>query len=155
MSLDPCSRSVLIACLLSPIRSAAICRVSSAESTVIPGTCTGIICPYTWTCGGRPGEKIKSLIFSAARSMALSKAGVAIRPLPEKSSRATEIGAIVGAAIRPHTRNRTHHRLEEGYKQLYRAGCEEAKAMKCIVLGNRPIKHRGGLRRPELALSCC
>src|SRR5437763_1198306 len=41
MSQAPCSRSVVMACLLSPIRSAAIWRVSSGVREVSPGTCTG------------------------------------------------------------------------------------------------------------------
>ena len=51
----------------------------------------------------RAAEKISDLIFSAARSIAPSRAGVATLPLPEKPSNETEIGAMVGAAIRPHT----------------------------------------------------
>src|SRR5205085_3109897 len=56
--------------------------------------------------------------------MAPSKAGVAMRPVPEKSSRITEIGAMPGAAIHPRLRNRTHHRLgkKAGFN-VPRAGC--------------------------------
>ena len=50
-------------------------------------------------------------------SMAPSKAGVATRPFPEKSSRATEIGAIVGAAIRP--LRAESHAPQNGKKESY------------------------------------
>src|ERR1039457_5161256 len=138
MSHAPCSRRVVIACLLSPIRSAAMWRVSSGVREVSPGTCTGIIWPYTWTCGGRPGEKIRSLIFSEARSIAPRSAGGATLPLPEKPSNATEIGAMDGDAIRPHDlRNRMHHRNgSNSDSSLYQAGVQARRDSKYIALGN-------------------
>src|ERR1700751_5598235 len=99
MSQDPCSRRVLIACLLLPIRSAAMRRVSSADKTVSPSTCTGTNCPKTSTCGGRPGEKIRSLTFSEARNIAASSAWVDTLPDSWIPSMATEIGATPVAAI--------------------------------------------------------
>src|SRR5258708_13513938 len=89
-----------MAWLLTPIRSTAMWGVSAGESPVIPGTCIGINWPYTCTCGGRPGEKIRSLTFSDARNIAPSKAGVAALPVPEKPSSTIEIGAMPGDAIR-------------------------------------------------------
>src|SRR5947208_2957806 len=83
-------------------------------------------------CGGRPGEKIRSLIFSSARSMAPNSAGVAIRSLPEKPSSTTEIGAMVGAAIHPRLQNRTHHRLgSETLSSLYPVQDGERRNSKC------------------------
>src|SRR5215469_4720900 len=103
MSHDPCSRSVLIACLLLPIRSAAIRRVSSAVRVVTPATCTLVNCPYTSTWGGRPGEKIRSLTLSDARSIAANKPGVDPAPDPEMPSSAADIALPAAAITLPHT----------------------------------------------------
>ena len=45
MSQEPCSRNMLMACLLSPMRSEAMRRVSSAVSNRRPGPSTGMSCP--------------------------------------------------------------------------------------------------------------
>src|SRR6266436_7366293 len=118
MSQDPCSRSVLIACLLLPIRSAAMRRVSSGESVDIPSTCTGTRCPYTSTWGARPGEKIRSLTFSDARNIALRSAWVGTAPGPWTPSKATEIGAMPGDAIPfPHTCRNSWPQKENNHQQ--------------------------------------
>ena len=77
MSQDPSSLSFSKACLLRPIRSAAIRAVSSGFNIPTPGIFNWTSWPFTSTCGARPGEKIKSLIFGAARNMVAMITGVA------------------------------------------------------------------------------
>jgi hypothetical protein len=80
-----------------------MCRVSSALSNRIPGACIGVNWPCTPTCGGRPGEKIRSLTWPAARSIAINSASVASAPRLEVASSVAEIFALPGAAIQfPH-----------------------------------------------------
>src|SRR5215468_3694262 len=83
-------------------------------------------CPNTSTCGGRPGEKIRSLTFSEARSMAASSAVVGTAPDSCTPSRETEIGATPVAAIAVLARNRRslpqvgrNHRINRGKTCLY------------------------------------
>ena len=64
---------MVIAFWLPLIKSEAMRRVSSADSARGP---VGARRPLTSISGGRPGEKNKSLIFGALRSMASSSAGV-------------------------------------------------------------------------------
>ena len=76
MSQDPSCFSLSTASEFRPIRSAAIRAVSSAVSTPTPliFNCTSL--PLTSTCGARPGEKIRSLVFGAACSIDAMMFGV-------------------------------------------------------------------------------
>src|SRR3989338_3719688 len=76
MSQEPCERSVSKACLLGPIRSVAMRTVSSGRSIASPSIFTGVSRLLSSTCGGRPGEKIKSLTCGETRSMVASTIGV-------------------------------------------------------------------------------
>src|SRR5438105_5370567 len=49
-------------------------RVSSEESAPAVYPAQGRSCPRTSTCGGRPGEKIRSLTFGEVCNMACSSA---------------------------------------------------------------------------------
>ena len=63
----------------------------------------GINWPCSPTCGGRPGEKIRSLTWPADRSIAINSASVASAPRLEVASSVPEIFALPGAAIQfPH-----------------------------------------------------
>src|SRR6516164_9690032 len=107
MSQEPCSRSVLMTCLLLPIRSAAMRRVSSAVRAERPSIFTGTSWPSTSTWGGLPGEKIRSLTFSEARNIAASNAWVGTAPGGWVPSSDTEIGAtpVAAMALSSHQQN--------------------------------------------------
>ena len=74
----PCSFSVRSACSLPPMRSRAIRAVSSACSIGSAGTSTPVSSPCFSTCGGRAGEKMRSLMPGVDSSMAAISAGVSI-----------------------------------------------------------------------------
>src|SRR5271154_4838509 len=76
MSQDPSSLSLSNASLFPPIRSTAIRAVSSGFNTPMPGIFNCTSSPFTSTWGARPGEKIKSLIFGAARNIVAMMTGV-------------------------------------------------------------------------------
>src|SRR3990172_4770214 len=61
MSQEPSVRNFSTALLFLPIRSMAIWAVASGVRMGIPGIFTGVNWPLSSTCGGRPGEKIRSL----------------------------------------------------------------------------------------------
>src|SRR5271169_300972 len=69
MSQEPSSFNFSTANEFRPIRSAAMRAVSSALSTPTPLIFNCISCPWSSTCGARPGENIRSLVFGAACSM--------------------------------------------------------------------------------------
>src|SRR4051812_6961855 len=102
MSQEPSSRRFCAACLLAPIRSLAILAVSSGPSAVIPGTGTGVSWLVSSTCGGRPGEMIKSLTPVAKVSIAEISVGVGITTLvagaAATAGAATAVAAVAGAA---------------------------------------------------------
>ena len=92
----PCSRNMVIADLLLPIRCEAMPRVSSAVSAGTPSTSTPTKSPLTCTCSLRPGENIKSLTRGFARSIAVSNSSVP--PSAAAGSREMYIEAVPGAA---------------------------------------------------------
>src|SRR5580700_5081182 len=105
MSQEPSSFSFSMACLLRPIRSFAIRAVSSGFSTPTPAIFNWTSSPFTSTCGARPGEKIKSLIFGAARSIvaimvlvATGGAAAAAGP-PRAVEAAGAVGTATGTSI--------------------------------------------------------
>ena len=73
----PWSLSVASACAFCPIRSLAMRDVSSGASRGRLGTSTGTSSPCRSTCGGRDGEKMRSLMPLPESSMAMISAGVA------------------------------------------------------------------------------
>ena len=69
-SADPVSRSCAAATACVPMRSSAICCVCAVVNTSRPRNGKGTSSPLDSTCGGRPGEKIRSLTLSRCWSMA-------------------------------------------------------------------------------------
>jgi len=88
-------RSLSNATRLVPMNSPAMRVVSSAVSI---GTCsifTGTSWPLSSTCGGRPGEKMRSLTFFETRSMAESSAVVGKAALAAAAGAAgTPVGGV-------------------------------------------------------------
>jgi hypothetical protein len=74
----PCSLSALSAVSLPRISSPAIRAVSCGRSIGSCGMSTAVRCPDRSTCGGRPGEKTRSLIPFPESSIAMISVGVAI-----------------------------------------------------------------------------
>ena len=72
MSHEPCSRSVVKACLLSPIKSAAMRRVSSADMTAMPTPCDWNQLAMNLNLGRPAGRKNQVAYFSDARNIAVS-----------------------------------------------------------------------------------
>src|ERR1700722_11431601 len=97
MSQEPSSFSFSKACLLRPIRSFAIRAVSSGFSTPTPAIFNCTSSPFTSTGGARPGEKIKSLIFGAARNIVAMMVLVATGGAAAAAG-VVEVPGIVGTA---------------------------------------------------------
>src|SRR5580704_1754042 len=97
MSQEPSSLSFCTANEFRPIRSAAIRAVSSEESTPTPLIFNCMSWPWSSTCGARPGENIRSLVFGAACNMDAMMLAVGAWPTCSAAGAAGAIGATVGA----------------------------------------------------------
>src|SRR5437588_5344221 len=85
MSAAPSVRSDSRADALSPIRCSAMAAVISGVSISQPGAGTGSSAPRSSTCGGRPGEKIRSEILSDLRIIIATRFGKGTRALADIS----------------------------------------------------------------------
>ena len=79
MSQEPSCFNLSTACVFRPMRSAAILAVFSEVSAPTPGIFSWTSCPLLSACGGRPGEKIMSLVFLTARRIEAMMSGVAMK----------------------------------------------------------------------------
>src|SRR5579863_9385950 len=97
---------------------------------------------------------MRSLILSAALSMAPSRAAVSARPLSVDVSNSKKIGAIVGAAIRPHSLE--SHAPQNGNQvfSMYRGRGLRATDSKCIVLRNPLRRKEKGWLGSHPGLTC-
>src|ERR1700733_7221554 len=110
MSQEPSSFSLPTAKEFRPIRSAAMRAVSSALSTPTPLIFNCMSWPWSSTCGARPGEKIRSLVFGAACSMDAMILAVGAGPVD--SAAGTGVAGIVGSGMHapsPAVRERGRH----------------------------------------------
>src|ERR1035438_5742182 len=78
MSHDPWVCKASVACLLSPISSEAMRRVSSGVNGVIPEILTGVNFPESSTIGKLPGDRMRSLTLVETPSIASNRAGIGI-----------------------------------------------------------------------------
>src|ERR1041385_3208075 len=98
-SAEPCSFKVSYACLFWPSRSPTIRAVSSAVSFGNSGIGTATSLPDTSTCGGRPGEIIRSLTPFAKFSMVEMTCAVGIADFCGEVAAAVAAGAPFAGTV--------------------------------------------------------
>jgi len=93
-SAEPCSSSVCSATLLLPMSALAMPAVCAGVSSSMPGMFTAVSLPINSTCGGRPGEKIRSDILSDTDNINCTTCEKLIVDIGRDSSRGVLINGL-------------------------------------------------------------